>query len=142
MPLNLPKTFDFGFGEVVEVKYLEMTFDLTPRLAVLYLKALRIKPLNIGDKTYFSLPTFKKIMYVLSRPGSPGFIFPGSAAKYNKTKKKSGRYITEVTDAILEEAASPRIMAEMIASEGRDVSVLKKLLTHSSTEKKTKNEKD
>ena len=128
--LNLPKTFDFGFGEVVEVKYLEMTFDLTPRLAVLYLKALRLTPQNIGDKPFFSLPTFKKIMYVLSRPGSPGFIFPGSAAKYNKTKRKSGRYITEVTDAILEEAVSPRIMAEMIASEGRDVSVLKKLLTH------------
>ncbi len=132
--LNMPKTFDFGFGEVVEVKYLEMTFDITPRVAVLYLKALRIKPLNIGDKTFFSLPTFKKIMYVLSRPGSPGFIFPGSKAKYNKTKKKSGRYITEVTDAILEEAASPRIMAEMIASEGRDVSMIKKLITHSPQE--------
>ncbi len=128
--LNLPKTFDFGFGEVVEVKYLEATFDISPRVAVLYLKALRIKPLNIGDKTFFSLPTFKKIMYVLSRPGSPGFIFPGSKAKNNQTKRKSGKYITEVTDTILKEAASPRIMAEMIASEGRDVSVLKKLLTH------------
>lgn len=131
--LNLPKTYDFGFGEVVEVKYLQTTFDISPRVALLYLIALRIKPLYIGDKTFFSLPTFKKIMYVLSKPGSPGFIFPSSKAKGNqiqKNKRKSGRYITEVTDAILQEAASPRIMAEMIASEGRDVSVIKKLITH------------
>ena len=127
-----PIAFSFGFGDVVEVKYLESTFDISPRVALLYLKALRIKPLNIGDKTFFSLSTFKKIMYVLSKPGSSGFIFPGSRAKNNQAKRKSGKYITEVTDAILEEARSPRIMAEMIASEGRDVSVLKKLIIHPS----------
>jgi hypothetical protein len=128
--LNIPKTYDFGFGEVVEVKYLETTFGITHRVALLYLKALRIKPLYIEDKTFFSLPTFKKIMYVLSRPGSPGFIFPGSKIKRNHYERKLGKYITEVTDAILKEAASPRIMGEMIASEGRDPSMIKKLLTH------------
>lgn len=128
--LNLPKTHDFGFGEVVEVKYLETTFNISRRLALKYLKVLKIKPLYIGKEVFFCLATFKKIMYVLSKPGSPGFIFPGSNAKNNQKKRKSGEYITEVTDAILKEAASPQIMAEMIATEGRDPSMIKKLLTH------------
>ncbi len=128
--LNLPKTHDFGFGEVVEVKWLETVFDISNRLALKYLKVLKIKPLYIEKKVFFSLPTFKKIMYVLSKPGSPGFIFPGSNAKKSQKKKDSGEYITEVTESILKEAASPQIMAEMIATEGRDSTMIKKLLTH------------
>lgn len=138
MLLTLPKTYDFGFGEVVEVKYLETTFGISRRLALKYLKVLRIKPLYVNEGVFFCLATFKKIMYVLSRPGSPGFIFPGSNAKNNQVKRKSGEYITEVTDAILKAAASPRIMAEMVATEGRDPSMIKKLLTHPPTEKGTK----
>ncbi len=126
----IPKIFDFGFGDVIEVKYLETTFSISRQLALRYLTVLRIKPMYIGKEVFFSLPTFKKIMYVLTKPGSPGFIFPGSLAKQNHVKRKSGKYITEVTDAILKEAASPQIMAEMIASEGRDVSMIKKLVTH------------
>ena len=128
--LNLPKTYDFGFGEVVEVKYLESTFGISRRLALKYLTVLHIKPFYIKKEVFFSLPTFKKIMYVLSKPGSPGFIFPGSTAKENQFKRKSGKYIVEVTEGILTEAASPRIIAEMVASEGRDVSMIKKLITH------------
>ena len=128
--LNIPKTFDFGFGEVVEIKYLETTFGISRQLALKYLSVLKIKPLYIGRGVFFCLPTFKKLMYVLSRPGSPGFIFPGSNAKSNQVKRKSGEYITEVTETILKEAASPRIMAEMVASEGRDTSMIKKLVTH------------
>ena len=128
--LNLPKTYDLGFGEIVEIGYLETTFEISRGLALRYLSALKIKPLYINDKVFFCLPTFKKILYVLSRPGSPGFIFPGSNAKSNQVKRKSGKYITEITDEILEEAASPQIMGEMIASEGRDSSIIKKLLVH------------
>jgi len=135
MPLNLPKTYDLGFGEVVEVKYLETTFEISRCLAKKYLKVLKIKPLWINGGVFFSLPTFKKIMYVLSKPGSPGFIFPGSDAISDNSKRKSGEYITRVTDVILKEAASPRIMAEMVASEGRDPSMIKKLVTHPPTEK-------
>ena len=138
MPLNLPKTYDLGFGEVVEVKYLETTFEISRRLALKYLTVLKIKPLYINNEVFFCLGTFKKLMYVLSRPGSPGFIFPGSAAKSNQVKRKSGKYITEVTDAILKEAASPQVMAEMVASEGRDSSMIKKLITHPSAEKEKK----
>lgn len=130
MSLNLPKTYDLGFGEVTEVEYLETTFGISRRLALKYLTVLKIKPLYINEGVFFCLATFKKIMYVLSRPGSPGFIFPGSNAKSNQVKRKSGEHITEVTDAILKAAASPRIMAEMVASEGRDTSMIKKLLTH------------
>jgi len=128
--LRLPKTYDFGFGELVEVKYLETTFGISRRLALKYLTVLHIKPLYIKNEVFFCLPTFKKLMYVLSKPGSPGFIFPGSTAKNNQVKRASGIYIIEVTDKILKEAASPQIMAEMVASEGRDASMIKKLVTH------------
>lgn len=138
MPLTLPRTFDFGFGELVEVKYLETTFGISRGLALKYLTVLKIKPLYINNEVFFCLVTFKKIMYVLSRPGSPGFIFPGSNAKSNQVKRKSGKFITEVTESILRDAASPQIMAEMIASEGRDSSMVKKLLTHLPTEKEKK----
>jgi hypothetical protein len=136
LDLNLPKIYDLGFGDVIEVKYLESTFGISRRLALKYLTVLKIKPLYIGKEVFFCLATFKKIMYVLSRPGSPGFIFPGSNAKSNQVKRKSGEYIVEVTDAILKEAASPQIMAEMIATEGRDSSMVKKLLTHPQQETK------
>ena len=128
--LNLPKTHDFGFGELVEVKYLETTFNISHRVALKYLKVLRIKPMYIGKDVFFSLPTFKKIMYVLSRPGSPGFLFPASPAKNNVNLRKKG-FLIEVTDDILAQAASPQIMGEMVASEGRDASMIKKLVTHS-----------
>ena len=136
--LNFPKTYDLGFGEIVEIRYLETTFGISRQLALKYLTVLKIKPLYIGKEVFFCLPTFKKILYVLSKPGSPGFIFPGSRAKGNQVKRKSGKHITEVSDAILKEAASPRIMAEMIASEGRDSSMIKKLVTHPSADKEKK----
>ncbi|GAH12952.1 unnamed protein product, partial [marine sediment metagenome] len=84
---EIPKIHDFGFGEITEVKYLETTFGISNNLALRYLSALKIKPLYINDKVFFCLPTFKKILYVLSRPGSPGFIFPGSRAKKNEAKR-------------------------------------------------------
>lgn len=127
--LNLPKTFDFGFGEVVELKHLETTFGITRQVALMYLKALRIKPLYFKDETFFCLSTFNRIIFVLSRPGSPGFIFPASSAKSNAKLRKRG-FLVEVTDAILEQAASPQVLAEMSAATGRDTSMIKKLLTH------------
>ena len=133
---EMPKTHDFGGGDLVELRYLETTFNISSRVALLYLKALRIRPMYIGDGVFFSLPTFKKIMFVLSRPGSPGFLFPASKAKGNVVLRKSGNFLIKVTDAILEQAASPRIMAEMVASEGRDPSMIKKLVTHPPQEKK------
>ena len=129
--LELLKVHDFGSGELVELKHLESVFGITRRVALQYLKALRIQPLYVKKEIFFSLPTFNKIMYVLSKPGSPGFIFPASKAKGNANLRKKG-FLVKVTDKILEEAANPRILAEMIASEGRDSSVLKKLITHPS----------
>ena len=129
--LNLPKTFDFGFGDVVELKHLETTFGISRRVALLYLKALRIKPLYFKDEIFYSLPTFNRIMHVLSKPGSPGFIFPASQhrAEFKARFKKKG-FLVEVTDDILEQANSPRILAEMAAASGRDSSMIKKLITH------------
>lgn len=127
----LPKTFDFGSGELVELRHLETTFSISRRVAVKYLKALRIQPLCIQEDIFFSLPTFNRIVYVLSRPGSPGFLFPGSKrrAEFNRRYKKEG-FIIRVTDEILDEANSPRILAEMAAASGRDPSMIKKLITH------------
>ena len=129
MPLNLPKTFDFGFGEVVELSHLETTFEITRLVALKYLKALRIKPLYFKKEVFFCLSTFNRILFVLSRPGSPGFIFPASSAKTNANLRKKG-FLTKVTDEILEQAKSPQILAEMSAATGRDTSMIKKLLTH------------
>ena len=129
MPLNLPKTFDFGFGEVVELKHLESTFGITHSVALRFLKVLRIKPLYFNDEIFFCLSTFNRILFVLSRPGGPGFIFPGSKAKgYGHLRKKG--YLSEVTDKILKEASSPQVLAEMLAADGRDSSIIKKLITH------------
>lgn len=127
--LNLPKTFEFGQNECVELKHLETTFGITHLIALKYLKALRIKPFYIGDEIYFSLPTFNRIMFVLSRPGAPGFLFPGSKGKSNKSLRRKG-FLIEVTDRILEQAASPHVLAEMAAASGRNDSMVKKLLTH------------
>lgn len=129
MPLNLPKAFDFGFGEVVELKHLETTFQITRRVALLYLKALKIKPLYFKGDVFFCLSTFNRILFVLSRPGSPGFIFPASTAKSNVKLREQG-FLVEVTDEILAEAKSPQVLAEMSAATGRDTSMIKKLLTH------------
>lgn len=127
---SLPKTYEFGGNELFEISYLEKTFDISRPVALLYLKALRIRPMYIGDDIFFCISTFNRIMFVLSRPGSKGFLFPASKAKANCRLKKTNHYLTEVTDEILEQAASPQILAEMIAASGRDSSMVKKLLTH------------
>lgn len=127
--LNVPKTYNFGGGELVELSHLEKTFGISRNLALKYLRVLHICPMYFGDEIFFSLPTFNRIMFVLSRPGSPGFLFPGSKAKTNRHLRKKG-YLIEVTDEILEEAKSPRILAEMSAASGTDPSMVKKLITH------------
>ncbi len=132
--MNLPKVYDWGFGEVVELKHLETTFGISKKLALLYLKALRIKPLYFKDEVFFCLSSFNRVMFVLSKPGSPGFLFPGSKAKQNGNLREKG-FLIEVTDEIIRQAASPQILAEMLAANGRDSSMVKKLLTHSSTER-------
>ena len=134
--MELPKTYDFGGGELVELKHLETTFSITRLVALKYLKALHIQPMYIGDDVFFSLSTFNRIMFVLSRPGSPGFIFPASKAKTNQKLRKKG-FLTEVTNEILKEASSPRILAEMAAASGTDSSMVKKLITHPSTGKES-----
>jgi len=126
--MELPKIHDFGGGELVELKQLEITFGITRLVALKYLKALHIQPLYFGDGVFFSLPTFNRIMFVLSRPGSPGFLFPGSKAKGNGRLRDKG-FLIEVTDSILEEAKSPRILAEMSAIGSRDSSMIKKLVS-------------
>jgi len=132
--LKIPKVHDFGFGELVELSHLETTFDISRGVALKYLKVLHIQPLYFKDDVFFCLPTFNRILFVLSRPGSPGFIFPASKAKANQHLRKKG-FLTEVNDGILTEAASPRILAEMAATSGRDNSMIKKLVTHPSAEK-------
>lgn len=130
MDLSIPEKLNFGGGELVEISYLMQVFNISRRSAYKYLRVLHIKPMYVGKKVFFSLPTFKRIMYVLSQPGKPGFLFPGSSARYDARfyKDPNSGYLTEVTDEILTEASNPRILAEMAAAEGRDSSILKKLL--------------
>ena len=132
----IPKTLNFSGGDLVEVAHLEKSFSITRRVALKYLRALRIKPLYIGEEIYYSLPTFNKIMFVLSRPGSPGFLFPSSKGRNKKNLRKDGEFLVEVTDDILAQAASPQTMAEMAASTGTDTSMVKKLLSHDNATRK------
>lgn len=137
-PIKPIKMFDFGAGELHEIEYLERVFAIPRRTAMLYLKALRIKPLYIGQGIFFSLPTFKRILYVLTKPDSPGFLFPGAAKrKDNRTRNEAtkGDYLTAVTDEILKKAADPITLAEMQAAAGRDLGVLKKLVSVSEDKK-------
>jgi hypothetical protein len=126
--IHIPEKLNFGGGDLVELDYLCTVFDINRKRAASFLKALRLNPMSIGKKTYFSLVTFKRIMYVLSLPGSPGFLFPGSIGRSSR-KRSDDNYISVVTDEILERAAQPQVMAEMIAAEGRDMGILKKFAT-------------
>lgn len=139
--LRLPETKNFDGGEVVEVSHLERTFGISRKVALRYLRVLKIKPLYFGDKIFYSIPTFNRIMYVLTRPGSPGFLFPASKGKSNAALKKQG-FLTEVTDGILTEAASPRTLAEMAAASGRDMSMVKKLVSQSNVDSKKPKDKE
>lgn len=137
MPFEIPETKDFSGGELVEVSHLQKTFDISRKVALKYLRVLKIKPLYFGDKIFYSLPTFNRIMYVLTRPGSPGFLFPASKGKNNMALRKEG-FLTVVTDEILIEANSPQTFAAMLAASGRDNSMIKKLISASNVETKRK----
>ncbi len=129
MVFELPKLVDFGSGELVEVNHLCQTFDISRRTALLYLKALHIKPIYVGKEVVFSLPSFNRIMYVLTKPGSPGFLLPGSRGKNTKSLRDSG-YLVEVTDGIIEQAMRPEVLAEMAAAAGKDPSLLRKFASY------------
>jgi len=116
--VDIPKVFNMGAGEVVEVRYLEKLFGVTRRTAMKMLRNLRIEPLYIGNDAFFNLMAFKRIVFVLSRPGGPGFVFPGSRKKYDQRIYQPGaRQITLVTDEIMAEAADPKILKEMAMSD-------------------------
>ena len=132
--MELPKTHNFGGLELVEVKHLETMFNISKRIAMLYLKALHIRPMYFGNEIFFCLSTFNRILHVLNRPGSKGFLFPASRAKNNAVLRKSGDFLIEVDDDILKEASSPRVLAEMAAISGRSPDMVKKLITQSNAQ--------
>ena len=125
----LPKKLSFGAGDLVELDYLCKVFEISRRTASKYLTALHLKPMYVGSEVFFSLVTFRRIMYVLTLPGSPGFLFPGSAGKASRKRKNTADFITEVTDEILERAALSITLAEMQAADGNDMSIIKKFIT-------------
>ena len=90
--------YDFGSGELMDISYLEKVFGISRRAAAKYLKVLHIQPICIGDQVLFSLTTFKRILFVLCRPGGPGFLFPGSKAKNNPRNCNNSKVHNEVTD--------------------------------------------
>ena len=132
--MELPKTYQFGGVELVEIKHLETMFGISKRVALKYLKVLHVRPMYFGNDTFFCISTFNRILHVLNRPGSKGFLFPASKAKNNAVLRKSGDFLVEVTDEILAEAASPRVLAEMAAVSGRSPDMIKKLIAQSNAE--------
>lgn len=126
--MDLPKTIQVGDTELVELSFLQNLFGISRVLARRYLSAFRIHPLYIGKETYFSMSTFNRILFVLSRPGAKGFVFPGSNGRKNDKLRQDENYLNEVTDEIIELAQSPQILAEMAVACGHNDSMLKKLI--------------
>lgn len=139
--LKLPKVYNFGDNELVELKHLETTFEISRKLAYKYLRALHIQPLYFKNEVFFSISSFNRIMFVLTRPGSKGFLFPGSTGKNNANLRKSGNFLIEVDNTILKEASSPQVLAEMLAASGRNVSMIGKLISSSNANPKSKEKK-
>jgi len=140
MTIRIPDKLNFGGGDLVEVEYLEQVFTITRRAALKLLRAFHIRPMYVGKKAYFSLPTFQRIMFVLSLPGSPGFLFPGCAAKNDVRITKDENFITEITPELLIRASDPKILAEMAGCSGRDPGILKKFVTSADRPMKEKKE--
>ena len=138
MEFEMPKVYDFSSGELVELNHLCDTFNIPRRSAFCWLKALRIPPIYIGKDIFFSLPTFNRIMFVLTAPGSRGFIFPGS--KKSRTRILNSGCLTEVTDEIIERARKPETLAEMAAAAGKDPSLLRKFASYRNKPVRKKNE--
>ena len=135
-------TFQFGSGDVVEMEYLCKLFEIKRSTAKRYLKALRINTMYIGEKQYFSLPTLHRILFILSKPGSPGFLFPDSKGKKMNFVRQDKNYISEVTDDILTQASAPSTLSEMAALSGSDPQLLRKFVTPPQGRlRKEKNEK-
>jgi hypothetical protein len=124
--VSMPKSYDFGSGAVVELSYLEDVLGISRKAARAWLKALHIPPIVIGTEVYFSLPTFQRIMFVLMRPGGPGFAFPGAPYKKDDDRLK------EVTPDILKQAMDPMTLAEMNATTSPDSVLLRKILDYQS----------
>lgn len=127
--INLPKKHDFGYGPVYEISYLEQVLGISRRSALKYLRVLRIKPFYFGNEVFFSLTTFQRIMFVLSKPGAAGFAFPGSKKKGQRRQGKTLDILIEVTNSILEQAADPKILAEMAGCSGNNPDILKKFIS-------------
>jgi hypothetical protein len=125
----VPDELDFGFGSLYEISYLEKIFGISRRTAFKFLKALHIEAFYVGKKVYYSHVSFRRILFVLSKPGSPGFIFPGSTKKNDSRIGKDSNYLTEVTEEILEQAAKPETLSEMAAASGRNEGLLKQFVT-------------
>ena len=140
MKAKMPKTLDMGAGELMEVSYLENILGVTRRTAFKYLEALRIQPLYIGKEAFFNLMTLKRILFVLSKPGGKGFVFPSSTKKNNARFVKNPNIPTQVPDEVVEEASKPEILAEMIGCSGRDNSIIKQFVTKKVGRPKEKNE--
>jgi len=107
---------------VAEISYLENVLGLSRNSALRLLKRLHINPIYSGREVFFSLPTFQRIMYVLTRPGGRGFILPGTQCP------KDDPRLREVTDDILEEANDPMTLAVMSAIKTGDTLVLRKMM--------------
>jgi hypothetical protein len=127
--MKLPKKLDWGFGDMVELSYLEQILNISRNAATRYLKALRLKPFYFGKEVYFSLISLQRILFVLSKPGARGFVAPGSRKKNSSRTIGNPEYLFEVTDEILAEAAKPETLTEMMACTGRQPDLLKKFVT-------------
>jgi hypothetical protein len=126
MSIVVPKILELGAGPLAELSYLEDMFGIPHKTAFAYLAALHIQPVFVGAETYFSLRTFQRIMHVLTKPGGPGFAFPGAAPRANDTR------LREITPDLLERAMDPITAMEMEVARNPDSLTIQRLLHNQS----------
>ena len=113
---------NFGPFELKEIQHICNNFGISRPTAKRLCNSLHIPLFYISKSTLFNETAFKRIIYVLTRYGGPGFACPGSDYKLKgRYKSKSTTQpLYEASDKILAEAEDPLILVEMMAAEGRN----------------------
>ena len=135
------ESIDLSLSSYKEIGYLCSTFKIKRVGAFRLLTVLKVPLLHLGKQSYFNAVAFECILFVLTKYGSSGFAAPGSTFK-NHCKHVAAGVPTEITDAILQEAASPRTLLEMLAAQTRDRVIVRELIRTTQKEKEEQPENE
>lgn len=115
-PSVIPKYYPVQYvGDSVslyELGWIMAAFNISRYTAVQVCKSLEIPLIHMGRNAYFNFSTLERTLFVLCKPGGPGFAAPGSKFK-NKAKHKSTGTAALLTPEQVIQRDDPRTIAEM-----------------------------